>query len=140
MRGDGRRGSYFYYSGDIGASLLQDCNDVFTACFRLVRNTSFDELALLVCRDLARDVDLRTGDDGLCLHAVVSNIPCIYLVPISFHPLLSFHLHIPLSYIVASKDRVRITIGTSNWSDAGGVSSVARLQEYIRKDQQLRRD
>lgn len=52
---------------DLDAGLGQDADNVLAALFGLVGDAAFDQVAFGVGGDLARDVDLGAGDDGLRL-------------------------------------------------------------------------
>ncbi len=47
--------------------LVQNRLDIITALLCLLSDIAFDQVALAVCRDLARNVNLWAGDDGLAL-------------------------------------------------------------------------
>ena len=60
-------------------SLGEDSLDVLTALCCLVRDAAFNQLALVVCGDLAGDEDLGACDDGLGLFwesALLASLVC----------------------------------------------------------------
>lgn len=57
---------------DADTSLCQYADNVLAALLRLVCDAAFDQVALVVCGDLAGDEDLRACDDGLGLRVLVS--------------------------------------------------------------------
>jgi len=52
---------------DVGASFFEDCDDVIAAGGGFIGDRALDEVALVVGRDLAGDVDLGSCDYGLGL-------------------------------------------------------------------------
>jgi hypothetical protein len=59
--------------------LRQDRHNVIAALLRLVRDAAFDQVALFVRWDLARDVDLRAGDYGLGLADASALLDLVWL-------------------------------------------------------------
>ena len=53
--------------GQTAPGLFQNSLHALARSARLVRDAALDELAVLVCRDLARDENVRAGLDGLAL-------------------------------------------------------------------------
>lgn len=52
---------------DLDTRLGQYPHNVLAALLRLVRNAALDQITLSIGGDLAGDIDLRAGDDGLGL-------------------------------------------------------------------------
>jgi hypothetical protein len=64
--------SYLDDPGDISPRLFQDGIDVGAACLRFFCNAALDQVTVLVCGNLAGDVELGSNGDGLAL-LIVSN-------------------------------------------------------------------
>jgi hypothetical protein len=69
---------------DLDTRLGQYPHNVLTALLRLVRNAALDQIALGIGGDLAGDIDLRAGDDGLGLVKISA-----YILPMLQSPQLS---------------------------------------------------
>jgi hypothetical protein len=75
----GEKATYLDNPINAHINLRQDRHNIIAALLRLICDAAFDQVALFVRRDLARDVDLRACDYGLGLGDALALLDMVWL-------------------------------------------------------------